>query len=419
MNNILIVCPTLRDKRELEQFNSKKSYEFFYYDYACNEIKSYLAEGCIQSCEILDLESKLEEAIRFYSDLNINAIISTDDYPGSILVQILSYELCFTNVHPKMALLSQQKYFSRLIQKKVLPEAVPNFFLINLIDKNYNFPFFLKPVKSIISVGSCIINSFEDLKKIKKIRNYESFLYPFKFFLKKYADCQIGTYYMGEQILRGYQVTLDGYVFHNEIYILGIVDSVMFEGTFSFKRFEYPSRLPKSIQDRMSMMASELIKKFGFANTLFNVEFMYDEEDDKIYIIELHPRMSSQFADLYEKVDGINSYQILLDIASGKIPQIKKNIGEHKIAASCVFRTFQNQFVIEVPSKQEIDFLSSIWPDIRIEIYAEPGKKLSEQRQDFYSYRYGIINIGGRDLQEILEIFEYCKNNLTFKFKPV
>ena len=55
----------------------------------------------------------------------------------------------------------------------------------------------------------------------------------------------------------------------------------------------------------------------GFDNGLFNIEMTYDAAADRIAIIEINPRMASQFADLYEKVDGTSSYRVLLDIARG------------------------------------------------------------------------------------------------------
>jgi hypothetical protein len=38
--------------------------------------------------------------------------------------------------------------------------------------------------------------------------------------------------------------------------------------------------------------------------------------------------------------------------------------------------------------------------------------------QDSVSYRYGLINIGGRDRQEILEIFDRSAKALSFVFEP-
>jgi hypothetical protein len=44
--------------------------------------------------------------------------------------------------------------------------------------------------------------------------------------------------------------------------------------------------------------------------------------------------------------------------------------------------------------------------------------KLSQQMQDSVSYRYGLINIGGRDRQDILDIFDHGAKALLFVFEP-
>ena len=45
----------------------------------------------------------------------------------------------------------------------------------------------------------------------------------------------------------------------------------------------------------------------GFDNGQFNIELVYNPEADTVHIVEINPRMSSQFADLFEKVDGTKS----------------------------------------------------------------------------------------------------------------
>ena len=74
--------------------------------------------------------------------------------------------------------------------------------------------------------------------------------------------------------------------------------------------------------------------------------------------------------------------------------------------------------VLKLPSQDELQGLQGEFPGIRIEILATAGRKLSQQMQDTCSYRYGLLNIGGRDKEEILEIFDYCKRQLTFLFEP-
>ncbi|CAN5439917.1 hypothetical protein BH20ACI3_BH20ACI3_19300 [soil metagenome] len=61
-----------------------------------------------------------------------------------------------------------------------------------------------------------------------------------------------------EELLEGLQATLEGYVYQGEIHLMGIVDSVMFPNTIAFKRFEYPSSLPESVQSRMFSLARKL-----------------------------------------------------------------------------------------------------------------------------------------------------------------
>ena len=206
---------------------------------------------------------------------------------------------------------------------------------------------------------------------------------------------------------------------HGEVRPMGVVDSIMFPGTIAFQRFEYPSGLGQEIQQRMFEIAEKVMRQIGFDDGQFNIEFMYDPDSDGLHIIEINPRMSSQFADLFEKVDGTNSYSVMLDLALGRAPRGTYRQGRYAMAASCVLRTFKNQRVIKLPSRQEIERMQERYPDVRIEILATEGMKLSQQMQHSCSYRYGLINIGGRDREEILEIFNDCWRNLTFIFERV
>jgi predicted ATP-grasp superfamily ATP-dependent carboligase len=74
----------------------------------------------------------------------------------------------------------------------------------------------------------------------------------------------------------------------------------------------------------------------GFNNSLFNIEFMYNPRARTIHIIEINPRMAAQFADLYEKVDGFNAYEVLFALAIGERPSIQLREGRYRMAASCV-----------------------------------------------------------------------------------
>ena len=215
------------------------------------------------------------------------------------------------------------------------------------------------------------------------------------------------------------QVTVEGYVHGGEVHILGVVDSIFFPGTLAFSRFDYPSALPEGVQGRMAGIAERLMSGLGFDNGMFNVEMMYDAREDRIAIIEINPRMASQFADLYEKVDGTNSYEVLLDLGCGVRPSPKRRQGKHRFAASCVLRTFEDGVVAALPCEERLAEIERAYPDIRVEVHATSGRKLSDELQDGTSFRYGIVSLGGRDRAEVLRQFAACQAELGIVLLPV
>ena len=101
----------------------------------------------------------------------------------------------------------------------------------------------------------------------------------------------------------------------------------MYPGTNAFRRFEYPSAIPASLNARIEALTRQVIDAIGFDHGAFNVEFCYDPERDTLRVIEMNPRLASQLADLYTRVDGTNPYQLLLDLALGRVPQLEHGAG--------------------------------------------------------------------------------------------
>ena len=246
------------------------------------------------------------------------------------------------------------------------------------------------------------------------------FFLPLKRLLEREAGIEIGTTRLiAEGLLGGDQVTVEGYAHGGEVTVLGVVDSILFPGTLAFSRFEYPSALPEDVQERMADIARKVMGGLGFDNGLFNIEMMYDARNDQIAIIEINPRMASQFADLYEKVDGTNAYEVLLDIGTGVAPTPKRRQGPHHFAASFVLRTFQDCLVAALPSDEQVARLERLYPDTTVELHATAGRKLSDELQDGTSFRYGVVNLGGRDREDVLQRFSKCRKRLGIALLPV
>ena len=423
MSKVICICPTHRDHRELAALAN--GHTFLHHDYASSALEALSADECPGKVCISDPEQEIETILRRCRAEHIQGVITTDDYPGTTVASIVAAELKLPGPRPQANLFCQHKFYSRQIQALAAPEATPDFQLIDVrpeavMPPDRSFPLFVKPVKSFFSVGAQPVESRSDLETIKnRWARSAAFFHPFEIFFNKYTGFFLGTnYLLGEGLLQGIQTTLDGYVCGGEVHVMGVVDSIMFPHTIAFQRFEYPSSLPVSVQERMADVARKVMPALGFDNGQFNIEFIYNSEANTVHIVEINPRMSSQFADLFEKVDGTNSYSVLLDLALGKTPDVKRGEGKHRAAFSCVLRTFRNQMVLELPSQDELERLQRQFPDIRIEILATVRRKLSQQMQDTCSYRYGLLNIGGQDREEILQIFDYCQRQLTFLFEP-
>ena len=429
MSKILFICPTQRDYRELRRLaRGGETYEF--HDYATDALESMVSPDAPAGLRIADPVQEIERILRRFRTSRIDGVASTDDYPGSALASIIGEKLDLPGVSSMASLLCQHKYFSRDAQREAVPDATPAYELIDgyagmragpnsPCSLALAYPVFIKPVKSFFSVGASQVDTRAALPAAVRRANLpRAFFAPFERLLRTHCGLDMGGRVLAEALLEGVQVTLEGYASSGEINVLGIVDSVMYPGTKSFQRFAYPSRLPPAVQERMAETGRCAMSHIGYDAGLFNIEMMYDARTGSIAIIEINPRMSSQFADLFEKVDGFNTYSILLDIAAGKTPSPTWRQGKYAVAASWALRSFENLWVLHGPTMADVAGVHAAHPDVRIEILASPGRKLSQEMQDGGSYRYAVINVGGHDDADVRGRMRDCVARLPFVFAP-
>jgi hypothetical protein len=424
MKKVLVISPTGREYRELPRIAETLNCQLVFEDFASEFFDDLLSANhngsAPQSLEILTL---IEDAIRRYKQSGIRGVTSGVGYPGMPVSSIIADRFHLPAPRIDRVLLCEHKYYARVAQQTLVPNATPGFHLIdpekmNGLADSLNFPLFLKPVKSCFSINADKILNSEMFKLTFNSRLLpEGFLKPLNDLLKAYTDFPLSaSYLLAESLLEGAQVSLEGYVFDGHVHVLGIVDSVMYPGTISFRRFEYPSRLSEDVQQRMARITETFINGINYDNALFNIEFMYNADTDEIHIIEINPKIASQFTDLFEKVDGVSSYRPLLEIALGEEPQFPKRQGAFKVAASCVMRTFENKRVLSAPTQSQIDALLKRFPDARVEISAARGRLLSDVMQDGKSFRYGLINIGADSHEELEAKYKLCESMLDFQF---
>lgn len=417
MAHLLVVCSTLRDRRELTRVASDQ--RLTWHDYGSDALEDLVAPAPRGHGSIPDPCAEVGRLVAAAQSNGVDGVISTDDYPGSALAAIVAELLRLPGTPSMVNLLCQHKFLSRLAQRAIVPEAVPPFVLVDdTMVVRLPVPYVVKPVKSFFSVGIIAIQTDADRPLATRAKLPSAFFEPFNRLLRTYGSHRLpGGNAIAESLLSGSQVTVEGYAWHGHIEVLGIVDSVMYPNTVAFRRFEYPSSLPATVQERMVDLTVRLMRGLGYTHGLFNVEMMYDPQTGAVSVIEVNPRMSSQFADLFEKVDGINTYRILLDLALDHEPPVLRRAGRYAAAASCVLRTFEDAWVARIPTAGDVARVLARFPDARVEILADERRQLSEQMQDTCSYRYGLVNLGGRDQRDIRNQFEECRRLLPFVFR--
>ncbi len=358
----------------------------------------------------------------------IGGVVGVEDFPPSLLVPAIARELGLPGLDFEAAVRCEHKGWSRVLQHRLIPESTPRFALVDLdrpagLDElGVGKPFWLKPIKSYLSylgfrIGDAVAYRQALAQAAEKLPQFLGSFVELIEDAAPRADFGRGRQWMlAEELMSGFQCTLDGYVHGGEVTVLGVVDSIRFANKVSFKRFQYPSSLPRRVQAQMAAVARKLMPGLGFDHGMFNIEFFWDPKRPAPMVIEVNDRLSMQFADLFEKVDGINSYRILMDLACGRKPDHGHGQGRYRAAASFVLRGFEDKLCLAVPSDDDIAKVGRELPDTVVMVRAIPGMRLSELPQDSYSFRHGLINIGGRDLADMQAKLARALEMLPFRF---
>jgi len=164
----------------------------------------------------------------------------------------------------------------------------------------------------------------------------------------------------------------------------------------------------------MADRTTRALAALGFDHGTFNVEMIWDDQTGKIQLIEVNPRLAAQFGDLYEKVQGRNTYQILLDLSVGRTPQPLPARGAYGTAASFVFREFNGAVKI-APGRAQVAWLQGAYPDALLNTYIKGGNSRWREQKWLGSYRYAVLNLGGRDRQDMFARFEHICHQLRFE----
>ena len=364
---------------------------------------------------------------------SIDAICGYMDFPVSTMLPLICREFGTRSPSLESLLKCEHKYWSRVEQRKVIPDNIPDFTPFDPFDDaalskiDLPFPFWIKPIKSSGSFLGFRIETEEAFAQaIPQIRDQINLIGdPFNYVLGQVdLPTEIagvgGGYCMAESIISGRLCTQEGYSQNGRVETMGIVDSIRYENGVSFFRYEYPSSLPYKIQERMQRISDKIIPVMGFEDSAFNIEYYWNREQDRIWLLEINTRVSQSHSDVFQKVDGASNQAVTVDVALGRDPEFPSQKGEFPRAAKFFWRLFEDGMVKKVPTPEEIEQVQKEMPGTVLRPQVTPGMRLSELlEQDSYSYAICHLFIGGEDQKELLDKYIRCQELLTFEVKPI
>lgn len=418
---ILVICPTAWEKVEIAKPTLQDRYEFV----VCGE---ELADSVgLWNALRFDVHRYLSQIAAAHHGIGIAGVLGTGDYPGCMFSATLAEQLGLPCPSVRSVVLLSHKFHSREIQQRIVPDATPKFAIVDphrvRTPTDLTFPFFVKPVKGTMSIRAQMVQDHAELRRAvhlslgDQLRGW-TLLSPYIQLLRKHKPDHVPIHcFIAEAPLRGAQVTVDGFVQNGVSTVMGITDSIMYPGTMSFARFAYPSALPESVQARMVALTNRLMSASGFDHSCYNVELFYDEAQDQISIIEINPRMSYQFSDLFAHVDGQSSFAVQLALSTGQQVHWKPGSGPYRVAASFVMRRFQDARVVSCPTPEQIAQVEQRFPSAQVKVLCHPGDRLSDHDQDVGSYRYCIVNLAAASVAQLENSYAEITTLLPFAFR--
>lgn len=419
---ILMLFPKDWDRVELDHPRYRAGYRFYYEGFDLFRFPD--------NARLLTFDARryVDRLARKYRG-RIDGVISNNEHFGTLIAAALAQRLGLPGADPAVIVAAQHKYYSRCLQQRIVPDATPRFEALPYDDgiggaPQIGFPCFVKPVKATYSVLARRVESLAQLRALTDFAPLERLILrklvqPFDDLMRLYTPFTISPRAMiAEEILDGVQVNIDGYVHQGRITVLGVVDEVMYPGTQAFMRFEYPSQLAPDVRQRMIALTEKLLSGIDYSHGFFNVELILDPQTGAIRIIEINPRMASQIANLYRRVDGCDPYGMLLDLAVGNAPRMARGAGEFRAAASFVFRRFDGRAADNMPSAEQIADMHRRYPDARLILYLKRGAGLAREMKWLGSHRYAVLNLGGRDAADLQSRYEAIRRELALDAGP-
>jgi biotin carboxylase len=363
----------------------------------------------------------------------IDAIVGYWDFPTILMSPILRRRYGLRGPTLESVLRCEHKYWARAVQKETLPETVPPFALVDPFAADaaakppLPYPFWIKPVKAHSSMLGFRVRNASDYRAALEatragIRRFAVNLNQ----IMEHADLPAeiasadGWKCIAEgMISAGRQCTLEGYVFEGMPEVYGIVDSIRGPNRSSFERYQYPSTLPKAVQRRMIDAAKLLITQTGLDNSPFNMEFYWNRQTDRIWILEINARISKSHSPVFEKVEGVPHKEVMIDVALGRRPEYPLGLGQFRHAAKFMLRRYDGndeQVVLNAPDFDDVRAIERRFPGCEVTLHIREGMRLGDVHlKDSYSYELADVFVGADSQRALMRTYRAIVDELNIE----
>ncbi len=326
----------------------------------------------------------------------------------------------------------QNKYISRKIQQKCLPEHVPGFCLgLDYLQnpEQLSVPLFIKPVRANISFGSHKISFPEELEHFiaqesKEIASQNQYFLDALSVDPEYQDqlnLRTCNQFLCEDLLTGDQVTIDGFVYNSEITVFGYTKAVFFPDSNSFSHHDFPYSFSPQLEDKIHAGLERLIPNLGINNSFFNVEIRVNENEQTFYILEVNSRIAFQFAKTIQAIRGFDPLHLLCQLSIGEKPDLLEiqETGKYKYCYNFELHTFADKKVIKTPTQSGYEEIKIHFPEVHVRNLIHENTKLSDYKHNPDSFRYCVLDIPGNSHQEIMEKYKQVTGLLNYQFEKI
>jgi len=322
----------------------------------------------------------------------------------------------------------QNKYISRRIQRSCIPEHTPAFCLALDYLRNpsrLDTPFFIKPVRSNISFGTHRISSPEELhaciaRESLDIAKHNQYFLDALSVDPRYLEpfnVQTCNAFLCEDLIKGSQVTVDGFVHDGQVELVGMTKASYYPGSNSFSHHEFPCHFKPELENAIHQALQRLIPALGLNNSFFNVELRADEPRGTFAIIEVNSRIAFQFAKTIESVTGYDPLHLLCDIAVGRPPRYAETISRtFRYCYNFELHSFSDRKILKTPTQSGFQELRIRFPEVHIRNLIQENTQLSDYKHNPESFRYCMLDIPGDSRAEIMEKHKRIMSLLGYEF---